>query len=160
MCFRCNMKKRCLFCTFMWRNKGLLLKKFTLDIAWRWGNFKARSSSAKSKLTEKDDIYEYYSELIFERDTAWSICHWGEKDKEDDEIDQRYRPACNFSCLERCFMIGWYARYLLPYFYSSRPLFLKKRMHFRLVLNAPPFFSCSTSYLAVRGCGTFCWLQD
>lgn len=40
----------------MWRNEYLLQQKFTLDIAWGQGNFKARSeASAKSKLTEKDD---------------------------------------------------------------------------------------------------------
>jgi len=49
-------EKKCLFCTFMWRNEYLLEQKFTLDIAWGQGNFKARSeASAKSKLTEKDD---------------------------------------------------------------------------------------------------------
>ncbi len=57
-----------MFCTFMWRNKGLLLQKFTLDIAWRQGNLKARSEAlAKSKLTEKDDGRILFSPYLCER---------------------------------------------------------------------------------------------
>lgn len=106
--------------------------------------------------------------LSLRESTAWSICHWGEKDEEDDEIDRRYRPACNFSYFhafqDPLWLDGMQDRFYLTLIqavpHSERKAYILVwgcglNLFFRVFLKP-----CSTSYLAVRGWGTCCWLQD
>ncbi len=130
MFFRCSMKKICLCFVLLcegikvcfYKSSHLILledREISKHAVRHWPN-----QSWQKKMME-----EYYSQLIFVREH--SMVHLSLRgNKEDDEIDRRYRPACNFSCLERCSMIWWYARYILPYFNSSHTPFWKKRVYF------------------------------
>lgn len=81
--------------------------------------------------------------LSLQESTAWSICHWGEKDEEDDEIDRRYRPACNFSYFnafqDPLWLDGMQDTFYTLFWFRPSPI-LKEKREFRCGLKAQVFF--------------------
>lgn len=126
--------KRCLFCTFMWRNEGLLLQKFTLDIAWRQGNFKARSeASAKSKLTEKDDGRILYWAYLCKRAQHGPFVIEGKKMRRMMKLTEDTDQHVTFHTLMLFkILYDWMVCkiHFIPYFDSGRPPFWKKSVNF------------------------------
>lgn len=148
-------EKMIMFCTFMWRNIGLLLQKFTLDIAWRQGNFKARSeASAESKLTEKDDERILFWAYLCERAQYGPFVIEGKKTRRMMKLTEDTDRHVTFHAWRDALWLDGMQDTFYLILIQVIPI-LKEECVFRLGLTVH-FFSC----LAARGCGPCCWLKD